>query len=148
MKGLPLVDLPSSRKRTRSDVSETCFTYSTILSHRASLLSVPMRKPKNCSGAGTACCALGAASSKTASARPRILFMLASRGGRERSLVLARSHQTIDAHGQRRRDGLRARRQIVLQFGVAETHLGFVRLSEPQPGARRLVDHGVGNPEL
>ncbi len=54
MNGLPSVDLPSSRNRTRSLAPATCRMYSTILSQRASLLSEPIRKPKNCSGVASA----------------------------------------------------------------------------------------------
>src|SRR5262245_36899483 len=50
MNGLSLVVLPSSRNRTRSEFAAADFMYSTILSHRASLLSVPILKPRNCSG--------------------------------------------------------------------------------------------------
>src|SRR5258705_486154 len=41
MNGLSLLVLPSSRKRTRSELAAASFMYSTILSHRASLLSAP-----------------------------------------------------------------------------------------------------------
>src|SRR5215831_9322600 len=48
--GLPLVVGPRLRKRTRSLLAATCCMYSTILSQRTSFLSLPMRKPKYCSG--------------------------------------------------------------------------------------------------
>src|SRR5262249_43227773 len=51
MNGLSLLVLPSSRNRTRSEFAAASFMYSTILSHRASLLSAPTRYPRNCSGA-------------------------------------------------------------------------------------------------
>src|SRR5512133_728406 len=50
MNGLPLVVLPSSRTRTRSEAPATSCMYWTILSQRASLVSAPTLKPRNCSG--------------------------------------------------------------------------------------------------
>src|SRR4029079_13502157 len=50
MNGLLLLVGPRSRKRTRSEFAAASFMYSTILSHRASLLSAPTLKPRNCSG--------------------------------------------------------------------------------------------------
>src|SRR5215813_12152074 len=79
MNGLSLVDFPSSRKRTRSDALATCRRYSTILSHRASLLSVPMRNPKNCSGAGTAVCAPADSAPASRTMAERVFFMAGSR---------------------------------------------------------------------
>ena len=49
-KRFPLVDLPSSRSRMRSEAAATMRMYSTILSQRASFLSSPTRKPRNFSG--------------------------------------------------------------------------------------------------
>src|SRR5580700_249994 len=53
-KGLFMVEGPRLRTRTRPEDAATFSRYSTILSQRASFLSVPIRKPKNSSGVGTA----------------------------------------------------------------------------------------------
>src|SRR5262245_45910950 len=65
--GFPLVVLPSSSTLTREDADAARRMYSTMRSHRTSLVSAPMRNPANCSGVGS-----GAAQARLSVNRGRV----------------------------------------------------------------------------
>src|SRR2546422_9189096 len=72
--------------------------------------------------------------------RTRSRLSIDVRNRRKLPLVLAEAHEPLDAHRERRGDGLRPVVEISLEIRVGEAHFFFVGLPKPEAGARRALD--------
>src|SRR6478752_235003 len=103
MSGFPWLVFPRSRNRTRSDDAAASFMYSTILSHRASLLSAPTLNPINCSGV----CSDGPAAVRPADRSSQAATHTPARVVSSFERRTTHSYYRFEQHGSHGRDTIR-----------------------------------------